>query len=183
MSKDRKVVDKDGNEVKTVKLSNGKSLNIAWNVSVDNATHVTSATGVATGNYEYTDVQTEQTKIWHMTVNLGDYSRTNTWYAQVGDKQIPLINLPNAGGNQSLTTPTVNVRPTTVTIGSLNEDDNTKFTIEPTSGNNTSLRAISSAQQSYPAQPSTMPTRTRIKACRSSTSPYHSNIRLARKSR
>lgn len=132
VSKDRKVVDKDGNEVKTVKLSNGKSLNIAWNVSVDNATHVTSATGVATGNYEYTDVQTEQTKIWHMTVNLGDYSRTNTWYAQVGDKQIPLINLPNAGGNQSLTTPTVNVRPTTVTIGSLNEDDNTKFTIEPT---------------------------------------------------
>lgn len=132
VSKDRKVVDKDGNEVKTVKLSNGKSLNIAWNVSVDNATHVTSATGVATGNYEYTDVQTGQTKIWHMTVNLGDYSRTNTWYAQVGDKQIPLINLPNAGGNQSLTTPTVNVRPTTVTIGSLNEDDNTKFTIEPT---------------------------------------------------
>ena len=132
VSKDRKVVDKDGNEVKTVKLSNGKSLNIAWNVSVDNATHVTSATGVATGNYEYTDVQTEQTKIWHMTVNLGDYSRTNTWYAQVGDKQIPLINLPNAGGNQSLTTPTVNVRPITVTIGSLNEDDNTKFTIEPT---------------------------------------------------
>ena len=63
VSKDRKVVDKDGNEVKTVKLSNGKSLNIAWNVSVDNATHVTSATGVATGNYEYTDVQTEQTKI------------------------------------------------------------------------------------------------------------------------
>lgn len=132
VSKDRKVVDKDGNEVKTVKLSNGKSLNIAWNVSVDNATHVTSATGVATGNYEYTDVQTGQTKIWHMTVNLGDYSRTNTWYAQVGDKQIPLVNLPNAGGNQSLTTPTVNVRPTTVTIGSLNEDDNTKFTIEPT---------------------------------------------------
>lgn len=132
VSKDRKVVDKDGNEVKTVKLSNGKSLNIAWNVSVDNATHVTSATGVATGNYEYTDVQTEQTKIWHMTVNLGDYSRTNTWYARVGDKRIPLINLPNAGGNQSLTTPTVNVRPTTVTIGSLNEDDNTKFTIEPT---------------------------------------------------
>lgn len=132
VTKDRKVVDKDGNEVKTVKLSNGKSLNIAWNVSVDNATHVTSATGVATGNYEYTDVQTGQTKIWHMTVNLGDYSRTNTWYAQVGDKQIPLINLPNAGGNQSLTTPTVNVRPTTVTIGSLNEDDNTKFTIEPT---------------------------------------------------
>lgn len=132
VTKDRKVVDKDGNEVKTFKLSNGKSLNIAWNVSVDNATHVTSATGVATGNYEYTDVQTGQTKIWHMTVNLGDYSRTNTWYAQVGDKQIPLINLPNAGGNQSLTTPTVNVRPTTVTIGSLNEDDNTKFTIEPT---------------------------------------------------
>lgn len=132
VTKDRKVVDKDGNEVKTVKLSNGKSLNIAWNVSVDNATHVTSATGVATGNYEYTDVQTGQTKIWHMTVNLGDYSRTNTWYARVGDKQIPLINLPNAGGNQSLTTPTVNVRPTTVTIGSLNEDDNTKFTIEPT---------------------------------------------------
>lgn len=132
VTKDRKVVDKDGNEVKTVKLSNGKSLNIAWNVSVDNATHVTSATGVATGNYEYTDVQTGQTKIWHMTVNLGDYSRTNTWYARVGDKRIPLINLPNAGGNQSLTTPTVNVRPTTVTIGSLNEDDNTKFTIEPT---------------------------------------------------
>ena len=132
VTKDRKVVDKDGNEVKTVKLSNGKSLNIAWNVSVDNATHVTSATGVATGNYEYTDVQTGQTKIWHMTVNLGDYSRTNTWYARVGDKRIPLINLPNAGGNQSLTTPTVNIRPTTVTIGSLNEDDNTKFTIEPT---------------------------------------------------
>ena len=92
---------------------------------------MTSATGVATGNYEYTDIQTGQTKIWHMTVNLGDYSRTNTWYAQVGDDKLPFVNLPNMGGSQSLTAPTVNVRPTAVTIGSLNKDDNTQFKVEP----------------------------------------------------
>lgn len=131
VTKDRKVVDKDGNEVKTIKLSNGKKLNVAWSISVDNATHVTTATGVATGNYEYTDMQTGQTKVWHMTVNLGDYQRINTWYAQVGDNKLPFVNLPNAGGNQSLTTPTVNVRPTAVTIGSENKDDNTQFKVEP----------------------------------------------------
>lgn len=131
VNKDRKVVDKDGNEVKTIKLSNGTKLNVAWNVSVDNTTHVTTATGVATGNYSYTDTQTHQTKVWHMTVNLGDYSRTNTWYAQVGNNKYSFINLPNMGGNQSLTTPTVNARPTAVTIGSQNKDDNTQFKVEP----------------------------------------------------
>lgn len=131
VTKDRKVVDADGNEVKTIKLSNGRKLNVSWTVNVDNSTHVTTATGVATGNYAYTDTQTGQTKVWHMTVNLGDYSRTNTWYAQVGDNKIPFVNLPNMGGSQSLTAPTVNVRPTAVTIGSLNKDDNTQFKVEP----------------------------------------------------
>lgn len=131
VTKDRKVVDVDGNEVKTIKLSNGRKLNVSWTVNVDNSTHVTTATGVATGNYAYTDTQTGQTKVWHMTVNLGDYSRTNTWYAQVGDNKIPFVNLPNMGGSQSLTAPTVNVRPTAVTIGSLNKDDNTQFKVEP----------------------------------------------------
>lgn len=131
VTKDRKVVDADGNEVKTIKLSNGRKLNVSWTVNVDNSTHVTTATGVATGNYAYTDTQTGQTKVWHMTVNLGDYSRTNTWYAQVGDDKLPFVNLPNMGGSQSLTAPTVNVRPTAVTIGSLNKDDNTQFKVEP----------------------------------------------------
>lgn len=131
VTKDRKVVDADGNEVKTIKLSNGRKLNVSWTVNVDNSTHVTTATGVATGNYAYTDTQTGQTKVWHMTVNLGDYSRTNTWYAQVGDNKLPFVNLPNMGGSQSLTAPTVNVRPTAVTIGSLNKDDNTQFKVEP----------------------------------------------------
>lgn len=131
VTKDRKVVDVDGNEVKTIKLSNGRKLNVSWTVNVDNSTHVTTATGVATGNYAYTDTQTGQTKVWHMTVNLGDYSRTNTWYARVGDNKIPFVNLPNMGGSQSLTAPTVNVRPTAVTIGSLNKDDNTQFKVEP----------------------------------------------------
>lgn len=131
VTKDRKVVDADGNEVKTIKLSNGRKLNVSWTVNVDNSTHVTTATGIATGNYAYTDTQTGQTKVWHMTVNLGDYSRTNTWYAQVGDNKLPFVNLPNMGGSQSLTAPTVNVRPTAVTIGSLNKDDNTQFKVEP----------------------------------------------------
>lgn len=131
VTKDRKVVDADGNEVKTIKLSNGRKLNVSWTVNVDNSTHVTTATGVATGNYAYTDTQTGQTKVWHMTVNLGDYSRTNTWYAQVGNDKLPFVNLPNMGGSQSLTAPTVNVRPTAVTIGSLNKDDNTQFKVEP----------------------------------------------------
>ena len=131
VTKDRKVVDADGNEVKTIKLSNGRKLNVSWTVNVDNSTHVTTATGVATGNYAYTDTQTGQTKVWHMTVNLGDYSRTNTWYAQGGDDKLPFVNLPNMGGSQSLTAPTVNVRPTAVTIGSLNKDDNTQFKVEP----------------------------------------------------
>lgn len=131
VTKDRKVVDADGNEVKTIKLSNGRKLNVSWTVNVDNSTHVTTATGVATGNYAYTDTQTGQTKVWHMTVNLGDYSRTNTWYAQVGDDKLPFVNLPNMGGSQSLTAPTVNVRPTAVAIGSLNKDDNTQFKVEP----------------------------------------------------
>lgn len=131
VTKDRKVVDADGNEVKTIKLSNGRKLNVSWTVNVDNSTHVTTATGVATGNYAYTDTQTGQTKVWHMTVNLGDYSRTSTWYAQVGDDKLPFVNLPNMGGSQSLTAPTVNVRPTAVTIGSLNKDDNTQFKVEP----------------------------------------------------
>lgn len=131
VTKDRKVVDADGNEVKTIKLSNGRKLNVSWTVNVDNSTHVTTATGVATGNYAYTDTQTGQTKVWHMTVNLGDYSRTNTWYAQVRDDKLPFVNLPNMGGSQSLTAPTVNVRPTAVTIGSLNKDDNTQFKVEP----------------------------------------------------
>lgn len=131
VTKDRKVVDADGNEVKTIKLSNGRKLNVSWTVNVDNSTHVTTATGVATGNYAYTDTQTGQTKVWHMTVNLGDYSRTNTWYVQVGDDKLPFVNLPNMGGSQSLTAPTVNVRPTAVTIGSLNKDDNTQFKVEP----------------------------------------------------
>lgn len=131
VTKDRKVVDADGNEVKTIKLSNGRKLNVSWTVNVDNSTHVTTATGIATGNYAYTDTQTGQTKVWHMTVNLGDYSRTNTWYAQVGDDKLPFVNLPNMGGSQSLTAPTVNVRPTAVTIGSLNKDDNTQFKVEP----------------------------------------------------
>lgn len=131
VTKDRKVVDSDGNEVKTIKLSNGRKLNVSWTVNVDNSTHVTTATGVATGNYAYTDTQTGQTKVWHMTVNLGDYSRTNTWYAQVGNDKLPFVNLPNMGGSQSLTAPTVNVRPTAVTIGSLNKDDNTQFKVEP----------------------------------------------------
>lgn len=131
VTKDRKVVDADGNEVKTIKLSNGRKLNVSWTVNVDNSTHVTTATGVATGNYAYTDTQTGQTKVWHMTVNLGDYSRTNTWYAQVRNDKLPFVNLPNMGGSQSLTAPTVNVRPTAVTIGSLNKDDNTQFKVEP----------------------------------------------------
>ena len=131
VNKDRKVVDKDGNEVKTIKLSNGTKLNIAWTVSVDNATHVTTATGVATGNYPYTDTDTGQTKVWHMTVNLGDYKRFNTWYAQVGKDKYPFVNLPNMGGNQSLTTPTLNVRPTAITIGSRNGDDDTQLKVEP----------------------------------------------------
>lgn len=131
VTKDRKVVDADGNEVKTIKLSNGRKLNVSWTVNVDNSTHVTTATGVATGNYAYTDTQTGQTKVWHMTVNLGDYSRTNTWYAQIGNDKLPFVNLPNMGGSQSLTAPTVNVRPTAVTIGSLNKDDNTQFKVEP----------------------------------------------------
>lgn len=131
ITKNRKVVDEDGKEVKTVRLSNGQKLNVSWALNTDNATHVTTAEGVATGNYVYTDTQTGQTKVWHMTVSLGDYSRTDSWYAQVSDVKTPFVNLPNAGGNQSLTTQTLNTRPTEITIGSLNDDDDTTLTVTP----------------------------------------------------
>lgn len=132
ITKNRKVVDEDGKEIKTVSLSNGQKLNVSWALSTDNATHVTTAEGVATGNYVYTDTQTGQTKVWHMTVSLGNYSRTDSWYAKVGDTKTPFVNLPNAGGNQSLVTQTLDTRPTEITIGSLNDDDDTTITVTPT---------------------------------------------------
>lgn len=131
VTKDRKVVDKDGNEVKQLTLSNGDKINVAWDVSTDESTHTYTATGVATGNYTYTDKQSGQKKVWHLTVNLGDYVRTNKWYALVNGQKQDFVNLPNAGGNQTLTTQTLNKRPGKITIGSMNDDDDTTFTVSP----------------------------------------------------
>lgn len=132
VTKDRKVVDKNGKEVKQLTLSNGDKINVAWNVSTDEATHTYTATGVATGNYTYTDKQSGQQKVWHLTVNLGDYVRTNKWYALVDGQKQDFVNQPNAGGKQTLTAKTLDKRPGKITIGSLNADDDTTLTVTPT---------------------------------------------------
>lgn len=132
VTKDRKVVDKNGKEVKQLTLSNGDKINVAWNVSTDEATHTYTATGVATGNYTYRDKQSGQEKVWHLTVNLGDYVRTNKWYALVDGQKQDFVNLPNAGGKQTLTAKTLDKRPGKITISSANDDDDTTLTVTPT---------------------------------------------------
>ena len=124
-----RVVDKDGNEVKEIELSDGTKLPVEWTASTDAKTHVTNIRGVTSHAYTVTDPQTGAKHEWTVKVTQS-YQRTDTWQGELDGTTFTFSNDPSTGSQSHTVSKTVGKLPGTIAV-TPSDKTQAKFDLTP----------------------------------------------------